>query len=85
MLDPRGIGALVALLFYGATGLAFHLIAYGEVAWDSAFVYVVMAFWPVLLAWEILKILAVIALVVLAGLAVYGVVRFVAARFGRSI
>ncbi|SDF74077.1 hypothetical protein SAMN05216241_102190 [Limimonas halophila] len=85
MLDPRGIGALVALLFYAATGLAFHLIAYGDVAWNEAFVYVVMAFWPVLLGWEILKILAVIALVVLAGLAVYAVVRFVAGRFGRSL
>jgi len=85
MLDPRGVGALVALLFYAATGLAFHLIAYGEVAWDEAYVYVVMAFWPLLLGWEILKVLAVVALVVLAGLAVYGVIRFVAARFGRSL
>lgn len=76
------LGMLIGLAFYVATGLAFHLIAYGEVDWAGAFVYVVMAFWPLLLAWELLKILAIVALVVLAGLAVYAVVRGATGRAG---
>lgn len=71
---------LVVLAFYAAAGLAFHLIAYGSVDWSDAFVYVVMAFWPLLLAWEILKILAIIAIVVLVGLGVYWLARQVIGR-----
>lgn len=76
----RAVGVIVMLAFYAAAGLAFHLIVYGPVAWSDAFVYVVMAFWPILLAWEVLKILAIIALVVLVGLGVYWLVRQVIGR-----
>lgn len=75
--------SLIGLAFYAATGLAFHLIVYGEVDWSEAFVYVVMAFWPLLLAWEFLKIAAIVAVVVLAGLAVYALVRGLSGRLGR--
>jgi len=81
----NSIGTLIALAFYAATGLAFHLIAYGDVDWSDAFVYVVMAFWPLLLAWELLKVLAIVAVVVVAGLAVYAVVRAVMSRAGGRI
>lgn len=82
MRASNGLWTLIGLAFYVATGLAFHLIAYGEVDWAGAFVYVVMAFWPILLAWELLKVLAVVAVVVLAGLGIYALVRSLTNRFG---
>jgi hypothetical protein len=82
MRSGNGLAGLIGLAFYAATGLAFHLIVYGEVDWSAAFVYVVMAFWPLLLAWEFLKVAAIVAVVVLAGLGVYAVVRQLAGRTG---
>lgn len=82
MRATEAIWTLVGLAFYVVTGLAFHLIAYGEVDWGGAFVYVVMAFWPLLLAWELLKILAIVALVVIAGLGLYALVRGLSGRIG---
>jgi branched-subunit amino acid ABC-type transport system permease component len=86
-MRPAGaLGTLIGLLFYAVTGLAFHLIAYGEVDWSGAFVYVAMAFWPLLLAWEVLKIAAIVALVVVVGLAAYALVRGLFERLnGRGI
>jgi len=75
MAAVRLFGALVGLAFYAAAGLALHLIAYGEVDWSGAFVYVAMAFWPLLLAWELLKILLLVGVVVLAGLGLYLLIR----------
>lgn len=75
MAAMRIFGALVGLAFYAAAGLAFHLIAYGEVAWEDAFVYVAMAFWPVLLGWELLKILLLLVVIVLAGVGLYLLLR----------
>jgi predicted membrane channel-forming protein YqfA (hemolysin III family) len=83
MIQLRGLGALVLLAFYAAAGLAFHLVAYGSVEWSDAFVYVVMAFWPLLLAWEILKIVLIVAVVVLAGLGIYWLVREGLGRLSR--
>ena len=83
MTPERGVGAMAALIFYLVTGLAFHLIAFGEVDWTGAFVYVVIVLWPVFLAWEVLKILVIVALVVLAGLAVYALMRAVISAWGR--
>lgn len=83
MIQVRGLGALVVLAFYAAAGLAFHLIVYGAVDWSDAFVYVAMAFWPVLLAWEILKIVLIVGVVVLAGLGLYWLVREGIGRFIR--
>jgi len=82
MVATRLFGGVVVLAFYAAAGLAFHLIAYGEVDWSDALVYVAMAFWPLLLAWEFIKILAIVGVVVLAGLVVYGVVRGGLRRIG---
>jgi hypothetical protein len=79
-----GLAGLVGLAFYAAAGLAFHLIVYGEVDWSGGFVYVVMAFWPLLLAWEFLKVAAIVAVVVLAGLGVYALVRQLAGRAGKG-
>lgn len=76
----RGIGLLIAAAVYAAAGLAYHLIFHGEVDWSAAFTYVTMAFWPALLAWQILKVLAVVAVVVLAGLGLYWLVREIGAR-----
>jgi hypothetical protein len=73
------------LAFYAAAGLALHLIIYGPVDWSDAFVYVVMAFWPLLLAWEIFKIVVIVGVVVLAGLGLYWLVRGGIARLGRRI
>jgi len=75
MAGLRALGGLIMLAFYAAAGLAFHLIAYGEVDWSGAFVYVTMAFWPILLAWEVFKILLLLAIVVLAGLGLYLLIR----------
>ena len=83
MAAVRLFGALVGLAFYVAAGLAFHLIAYGEVDWSDAFVYVAMAFWPLLLAWELLKILLLVGVVVLAGLGLYLLLREGLARLRR--
>jgi hypothetical protein len=82
MYQMRAAGLLVGLLFYAAAGLAYHLIAYGDVEWSDAFIYVVMAFWPILLAWEILKVLLLLLVVVLAGLGLYWLVRSLIARLG---
>ncbi len=76
----RAAGLFVGLLFYVAAGLAYHLIVYGEVLWSGAFVYVVMAFWPILLAWEILKVLLILLIIVLAGLGLYWLVRSLITR-----
>jgi hypothetical protein len=43
-----------------------------------------MAFWPLLLAWEFLKVAAIVAVVVLAGLGVYALVRQLAGRAGKG-
>jgi predicted membrane channel-forming protein YqfA (hemolysin III family) len=85
MAAMRIFGGLVILAFYAATGLAFHLIAYGSVDWSGAFVYVAMAFWPVLLAWELIKVLAIVGVVVLAGVGLYLVVRASMKRLGGRI
>lgn len=74
--------APIVAAFYAATGLAFHLIAYGAVDWTGAFVYVAMAFWPVLLAWEVLKIVGIVLLVVLVGIAAYALLRGLLSRPG---
>lgn len=75
MAAMRIFGGLVMLAFYAAAGLALHLIVYGAVDWNGAFVYVAMAFWPFLLAWELLKVLAIVGVVVLAGLGLYFILR----------
>ena len=85
MAAMRIFGGFVVLAFYAATGLAFHLIAYGPVDWSGAFVYVAMAFWPILLAWELIKVLAIIGVVVLAGLGLYLIARAGMRRLGRRI
>lgn len=82
MRQGSGLAGLVGLLFYAAAGLAYHLIVYGEVDWAEGFVYVVMAFWPVLLVWEIAKILLIVLVVVLAGLGLYWLVRSLLTRLG---
>jgi predicted membrane channel-forming protein YqfA (hemolysin III family) len=82
MAAMRIFGALVMLAFYAAAGLAFHLIVHGEVDWGEAFVYVAMAFWPLLLAWELLKLLALVGVVVLAGIGLYLLVREGVTRLG---
>lgn len=82
MYPLQAIAALAVLAFYAAAGLAYHLIFYGEVDWAAAFTYVAMAFWPFLLAWEILKVLAVVALVVLVGLGLYWLIRDIGRRLG---
>ena len=85
MVAMRIFGGVVVLAFYAAAGLALHLIVYGAVDWSGAFVYVAMAFWPVLLAWELLKVLAVVGVVVLAGLGLYLLARGGMKRLGRRI
>ncbi len=84
MRPQTALGTLIAFLFYAVTGLAFHLIAYGEVDWSGAFVYVAMAFWPLMLAWELLRIAAIVAVVVVIGLAAYALLRGLLQRFSRN-
>jgi hypothetical protein len=43
-----------------------------------------MAFWPLLLAWELLRIAAIVAVVVVIGLAAYALLRGLLERFGRN-
>ena len=83
MAAMRIFGGFVGLAFYAAAGLAFHLIAYGEVDWSSAFVYVAMAFWPLLLAWEVIKLLFIVGVVVLAGVGLYLLIRQGIGRLNR--